>query len=261
MLKKRLNIEQFNNTIPKPKMIEQVDLQFSHNNPARADLSLVNEQEPSPLVQETKIRKGSTATSNVKLQCCIKACIRKGTRLVSSLRECYELKDGDHSGRVCEGHYRKDLRYFKKNKTGKFSDEDRRRKSCKRKLLEVTQNEDEDQTNLSKKKPTIDYREGAWSQASLNITDILYPPVDNDYTGVSRPKRNIPSVHYEEPEDKNEEEIIEEKESNQASSQEYEENITTEASQQEQVPQGKIEMFNLFCNWVLQSENVPCSLT
>lgn len=45
--------------------------------------------------------------------CCIEGCDRYGTRLLSSLRDNYQLKD-DHSGRVCEGHYRRDLRSFKR---------------------------------------------------------------------------------------------------------------------------------------------------
>lgn len=46
--------------------------------------------------------------------CCIYACERYGTRLLTSLRATYQLKE-DHSGRVCEGHYRRDLRRFKKH--------------------------------------------------------------------------------------------------------------------------------------------------
>lgn len=46
------------------------------------------------------------------LPCSITGCERVGTRLVGSLREKHDLKD-DMSGRICEGHYRKDLRKFK----------------------------------------------------------------------------------------------------------------------------------------------------
>jgi len=49
--------------------------------------------------------------------CCIEGCDRSGSRLLSSLRESYHLKQ-THSGRVCEGHYRRDLRAFKRKKTG-----------------------------------------------------------------------------------------------------------------------------------------------
>lgn len=44
--------------------------------------------------------------------CCIYGCERYGTRLLTSLRATYQLKE-EHSGRVCEGHYRRDLRRFK----------------------------------------------------------------------------------------------------------------------------------------------------
>jgi len=45
--------------------------------------------------------------------CALDNCKRKGTRLVTSLRYEYRLKPHG-SNRVCEGHYRKDLRRFKK---------------------------------------------------------------------------------------------------------------------------------------------------
>ncbi|KAL0479842.1 hypothetical protein AKO1_007414 [Acrasis kona] len=48
--------------------------------------------------------------------CCIQGCDRYGTRLLSSLRDKYSLKQG-HSGRVCEGHYRRDLRAYKRSQS------------------------------------------------------------------------------------------------------------------------------------------------
>lgn len=46
-------------------------------------------------------------------ECSILDCCKTGTRLISSLKEGYELKEG-FSGKVCEGHYRKDLRKSQK---------------------------------------------------------------------------------------------------------------------------------------------------
>jgi hypothetical protein len=55
---------------------------------------------------------GLEGETHSALPCSIAECSRTGTRLVSSLREKHELKD-TYSGRICEGHYRKDLRKFK----------------------------------------------------------------------------------------------------------------------------------------------------
>lgn len=55
---------------------------------------------------------GTPANPNA-MPCCVHGCTRFGTRLVGSLRSNWELKP-DHSGRVCEGHYRKSLRMYKK---------------------------------------------------------------------------------------------------------------------------------------------------
>jgi hypothetical protein len=55
---------------------------------------------------------GGTGNSD-KQACCIKDCPRKGSRLLTSLRDEYEVKP-NHSGRVCEGHYRQDLRRYKR---------------------------------------------------------------------------------------------------------------------------------------------------
>jgi hypothetical protein len=60
------------------------------------------------------IANGEGAEHDSLLQpCCIEGCDRYGTRLLSSLRDNYQLKES-HSGRVCEGHYRRDLRSFKR---------------------------------------------------------------------------------------------------------------------------------------------------
>ncbi|KAL0477475.1 hypothetical protein AKO1_008194 [Acrasis kona] len=68
------------------------------------------------LKKRGKGRKGSLDSDDIDclLQpCCIEHCDRYGTRLLSSLRDEYNLKP-EHSGRVCEGHYRRDLRSYKR---------------------------------------------------------------------------------------------------------------------------------------------------
>lgn len=48
----------------------------------------------------------------IALPCSINRCENKGTRLFSSLKMNYNVKKNS-SGKICEGHYRKDLRKFR----------------------------------------------------------------------------------------------------------------------------------------------------
>lgn len=58
-----------------------------------------------------KSYEGSNTLEHASGLCCISDCERIGTRLLSSLRGSYSLKNAPSNAvrRVCEGHYRKGL--------------------------------------------------------------------------------------------------------------------------------------------------------
>jgi len=68
---------------------------------------------PPPRSSSKRTNRSSSRSDRTPLPCAILGCLRKGTRLFTSLRGDYETKPR-HSNRCCEGCYRRDLRRYKK---------------------------------------------------------------------------------------------------------------------------------------------------
>jgi hypothetical protein len=173
---------------------------------------------PSVSPSSPSVVKDSKSTCQT---CCIKGCPRRGTRLLTSLRGNYELKEGEHSGRVCEGHYRKDLRTYKKKYGGKLGPDDigidgrrqKRKRKAARKSTYETSDEEEDAESIISDISSFDDledEEKAVSSKRQKVTITPYatenldvPETGSAYStssGTSRPKRNKPKIKYEDTE-------------------------------------------------------------
>jgi hypothetical protein len=109
-----------NNIIPSPSSTATTTASLSQQSSIAAIDSPLNDSSASALLakaeddlSEEEDQKQSGGYPNTHTVCCIRGCNRKAKRKLSSIRGEPELKE-QHSGRVCEAHYRSSLREYKK---------------------------------------------------------------------------------------------------------------------------------------------------